>query len=258
MKIRCNFHNDDTASMQIYSDHAHCFGCGWHGSLEKLRMSMKNYPGTLPAQYKHNSAPENIAERLSLITQYPSKEIRGLEFPYDSWGYYIIYPDQKYYVKRLWEAHNGNKYRSPRGHKKPLFKVAELFGSSVLFVIEGQLNALTFQRGCVMWADIASPGAATDIARKDFVDYYSKYDNIVFVVDADAAGVVNAIKAREQLLPKGKKVAIHAMAEDLNDIYVKKERKDFEEECEKIMALCGVQELGRESNVLQTSTEDTS
>ncbi len=29
--IRCPFHDDHHPSLAIYNDHAHCFGCGWHG-----------------------------------------------------------------------------------------------------------------------------------------------------------------------------------------------------------------------------------
>jgi DNA primase len=27
----CPFHVDQTPSFRIYRDHAHCYGCGWHG-----------------------------------------------------------------------------------------------------------------------------------------------------------------------------------------------------------------------------------
>jgi len=34
MMINCPFHQDDHASMALYSDkHAHCFGCNWHGDI---------------------------------------------------------------------------------------------------------------------------------------------------------------------------------------------------------------------------------
>ena len=35
-KLRCPFHDDDTPSLQIYTDHYHCFGCGNHGPLSDL------------------------------------------------------------------------------------------------------------------------------------------------------------------------------------------------------------------------------
>jgi hypothetical protein len=37
-KIACPFHEDDTPSLHVYSDHYHCFGCGAHGGhLDWLR-----------------------------------------------------------------------------------------------------------------------------------------------------------------------------------------------------------------------------
>ena len=31
--IRCPFHDDRSASMKLCHDHAHCFGCKWHGDV---------------------------------------------------------------------------------------------------------------------------------------------------------------------------------------------------------------------------------
>jgi CHC2-type zinc finger protein len=45
----CPFHVEDTPSFRVYRDHAHCFGCGWHGDaitwlMERERMS---FPGAV-------------------------------------------------------------------------------------------------------------------------------------------------------------------------------------------------------------------
>lgn len=242
MKINCPFHKDDTASLQIYDDTYHCFGCAAHGSVKQLEaLTSTNYYTFVQRYAKQKSQEkENIAEKLAIIRNLPKKLIRGFELPYDNIGYYIIYPDNKYYIKRVWEGDNANKYRSPIGHRKPLYietAGAGLDYDTTIYVIEGQLNAKTFGRYngevCV------SPGAATDLTRKDFIDYYAKYDNIVFVVDADAAGVINAIKAREKLLPLKKRVSIYPMQTDLNDLYVK-DPATAEAEVKKILDLSQV------------------
>ena len=45
----CPFHAEDTPSFRVWRDHAHCFGCGWHGDvidwlIEDERMS---FPGAI-------------------------------------------------------------------------------------------------------------------------------------------------------------------------------------------------------------------
>ena len=32
---RCPFHDEKTGSFAVYDDHAHCYGCGWHGDIIK-------------------------------------------------------------------------------------------------------------------------------------------------------------------------------------------------------------------------------
>src|SRR5690348_10014338 len=32
---RCPFHTEASPSFTSYRDHAHCFGCGWHGDVIK-------------------------------------------------------------------------------------------------------------------------------------------------------------------------------------------------------------------------------
>lgn len=67
----CPFHPEDTPSFRIYADHAHCFGCGWHGDAldwlrERERMS---FPGALSrlkewtGQAEPREADEEVSER---------------------------------------------------------------------------------------------------------------------------------------------------------------------------------------------------
>src|ERR1044071_5606246 len=37
----CPFHTERTPSFRVYPDHAHCFGCGWHG--DQLRWLMTRH-----------------------------------------------------------------------------------------------------------------------------------------------------------------------------------------------------------------------
>jgi len=39
--VNCPFHDDKNPSMQVHDDHAHCFGCHWHGDQIKFVMEIE-------------------------------------------------------------------------------------------------------------------------------------------------------------------------------------------------------------------------
>lgn len=39
--VRCVFHDDSHPSLAIYPDHAHCYGCGWHGDCVDWLMQLR-------------------------------------------------------------------------------------------------------------------------------------------------------------------------------------------------------------------------
>jgi hypothetical protein len=71
---RCPFHAENTPSFYVWPDHAHCFGCGWHGDtlawlIERERMSfagalrhlrnMSGLPEPKDFAVDHESKPED-------------------------------------------------------------------------------------------------------------------------------------------------------------------------------------------------------
>ena len=40
---RCPFHTERSASFHVYQDHAHCFGCGWHGNAISFLMRIEKF-----------------------------------------------------------------------------------------------------------------------------------------------------------------------------------------------------------------------
>lgn len=229
MKINCPYHDDKTASMHLYADHAHCFGCGKHVTLATLEeehsvvsSTWVGKPGSsyYPFKAKHGRQ-ENVAKSLERINTLPRKLIRGFELPYDDKGYYIVYPNSNYYVLRLWEGDNTNKYRSPLGHRKSLFTPSLSKWCDDLIVVEGQINALTAAL-CVPGVNIVSAGACTDLNRGDFVKYYLQFSKICIIVDKDAAGVSAGVELKKQLVNAGKRVVLFPMEQDINDVYVNK------------------------------------
>lgn len=224
MKRHCPFHDDSTESLHLYPDHYHCFGCGAHGALEGLPEEAKPKSRSIHAF----TAKEDVSKKLAYIATLPRRVIRGLELPYDDKGYYLVYPNANYYVLRRWDADAGKKYHNPAGHRKSLY-LPNTPGKGPLFVVEGQFNAATLDK-CVPSATVCSPGAASDLVNPAFVSFYLQYNDIIVIVDKDAAGVLAALKLKETLTKHGKNVYIHAMPEDFNQIYAEKGPEAVREE----------------------------
>lgn len=220
MKIRClnPNHKDENASLHVYPEYSYCFSCGFRAKTEEV-LSGKEIE-TLKKVYQE---PENIRDTILYVAGLPLATIRGLAFPRDAEGFYIVWPNANYYKKRLY---SGNiRYIGPRGHRAPLFEIPG--GSNEnLIVIEGELNCLTLQS--VLEAKpifqrsprLCSPGSATEMMRH--LEKYLTYSNITIIVDKDIPGVINGLKLKEALLKKGKRVNLLAMERDLNDLLQEK------------------------------------
>jgi DNA polymerase I-like protein with 3'-5' exonuclease and polymerase domains len=63
--VHCPFHEDGTPSLQIYPDHFHCYGCGAHGDLNKLKGSLKDID-TIPANGNGNGGKDYRPRALEL------------------------------------------------------------------------------------------------------------------------------------------------------------------------------------------------
>lgn len=62
----CPFHTEETPSFRVYADHAHCFGCGWHGDAldwlrERERMS---FPGAIRHLREWSGAAEPVEREI--------------------------------------------------------------------------------------------------------------------------------------------------------------------------------------------------
>lgn len=238
-KIHCPYHADDTPSMNIYPDHAYCFGCGKKVSLEELEALHPISPKSRPNPFTRNRLQkENIENTIKRLYSLQKKEIRGVDMPYDESGYYIIYPGAKYYVKRLWDGLSSNKYRSPYGHGKVLFIKEQGLVKDTLLIIEGQMNALSALE--VTDLSVCSPGSANDLTNSKFLPVYLQYSKFCIIVDRDAPGVINALRLQDALVKSGKRVAIHAVSEDLNKLLVEHGKERVRVEIKEALAMLGV------------------
>lgn len=205
----CPVHKENTPSFVVYqSGWGHCYGCGAHiqvGTSANLTEKPK----------------ENIGDSLEYIKSLPLVPRRGLEFHTNQTGYYILWPNAKFYKKRMFE---GSKYLSPVGIRKPLFIAAKNPTSSSLIIVEGEINAMSLAKAMPN-INIVSPGAASDFysvnSDRFYLPHYLNYDNIHIIVDKDKAGIVAGIELKTRLLIHKSNIKISLWENDANDLLQK-------------------------------------
>lgn len=207
MKILCPYHEDTNPSMEVYDDYSHCFVCGAHVPNRQV--------GVKSAKVLKKT-PTDIKTEISYIQTLPTRRIRGLDVPYDSKGFYIVWPSGQFYKRRSFQ--DEARYLAPTGVKAPLLKYSGKL--KTIAVIEGELNAISAyesiksSKNCE-YATIASPGAATEFKR--FIGEYLGYDRIILILDSDAAGIVAGLETKEMLLKLNKHASLVLKDTDYND-----------------------------------------
>lgn len=229
-RILCQFHKEDTPSLALYGDRYFCFGCGARGPVKDL----KNIDIEL-TQDDLTEIKEDLNETFNYISSLSRITHRALSFPADSKGYYIIWPNDKYYKKRFFEE-TKSKYRCPIGHKKPLF-IAKDAGPKAggLFIVEGEINAMSLAQ-CLDGYSIVSPGGSTEFDKK-YLQYYIAYDKIFIVADKDSAGAKAVINLKSLLTTYTPYVKYWLAEQDINEILVKYGQEEVRAKIKKEMGL---------------------
>jgi DNA primase len=210
-KILCPYVAERTASLEVYHDGFYCFGCGEHGTLEDLQKQIGEDFKVVTLNTRASRVVP-FSYEVSKILKLPLKNIRGLDLHCDADSYYIVWPDNSYYKKRLINKEK-DKYRSPYKIKKSILEMPGSYRD--LLVVEGELNALSAYRALPDFK-ICSPGSATDFMK--YTEYYMQYDFIFLAFDYDTAGCDNAIKLRDYLLQRKKQVFLYPMRTDFNEL----------------------------------------
>ena len=222
MKITCPFHangQERTPSLEIYQTGYYCFSCSAKGPLTDLGLTKE--PVLVPRKQ------ENLQEKLTYIAQLPLLPQRGLTFPTNKEGFYIVWPNKEFYIKRLYTGKI--RYISPSGHKRPPF--AYLKNHKLLILVEGEINAMSLNETGID-ADIISPGSAGEFGSPQFQKYLDKlpkYHKIVILVDDDTPGVIAGIEAKSYLLTKCSQIILVLMKHDANDYLVKYGKEKLKE-----------------------------
>lgn len=168
---------------------------------------------------------EDLNEKIIYIGALPTQSIRGISFPFDTSGYYIVWPSRDYYKLRRWASiDNSSKYHCPSGHSKPIFVLEALNPTRNLLIVEGEINAISI--GLLLPTfDIISPGGVGNFTDNQMISQLNKleyYDTIIICVDEDAAGLQGALKLRQLLVKKdfSCEVIINLMEKDFNQLLV--------------------------------------
>lgn len=216
-RIRCPFHNEQTASLVKTSSGWWCYGaCNKAYTNKDVEGKTGNYYEEAPAQEK-----EDLNETFDYIATLPQKEMRGLQFAADSKGYYICWPNREYYKLRLFTPGRGPKYIGPSGIKPPLFW-ARKKENSTLLVAEGEVNALSIA-SALPEVDVCSPGSATMFSSNNLLKYlhiFKSYSTVIVVLDNDAAGTKGLIEAKAFFLYKIPFIHYILLSPDPNEVLI--------------------------------------
>jgi hypothetical protein len=212
MKVLCPYHADTNPSMTLYDDgYGFCWVC-W----KQYRMS-----GPTEARIKTQKPPEDLDASLDKVSLLPKKMIRGLELPYNDYGYFIIWPDKSYYKVRKYKD-DGSKYYGASGHKPPIFDLREGSTSTrTLLVVEGEINALSAKKS-MPWLPVISPGSAGHfkVHEDKILEICKLYDDVVIWADEDDAGYECILQLGGSLQFMGKIVDFILSNSDANEILI--------------------------------------
>lgn len=209
MKVHCPNpnHEDLTPSCEVYEDGLFCFVCN---RVFPNKGEIKAIP----------KVKEDLTERLTYINTLPTQLIRGLELPFDNTGYYIVWPDKSYYkCRKFIVTDEQSRYLSPKGHPQPLFTRFKE-ASKVLFIMEGELNALSLIKTGIN-ADIISPGSAGNFKYpklRNVLTNLHKYKKIILIADYDKPGAEALLEAKKHLQEFNGFIKLKLVKKDANDV----------------------------------------
>lgn len=218
-RIRCLWHQEQTASLVQYPQFWKCFGaCGKTYTNKEVEERTGEH-----FEYEDlDEEKEDIPITMEYIKSLPLIDIRGLRFPADDRGYYVVWPGGTFYKYRPYEPGKGSRYIGPRGHVPPLFWATHR-NYSTLVIVEGEINALSISKALPTY-DVCSPGSASMFNASNLSKILTtcqKYNNVVVVLDKDTAGTKALIEAKAFFLYKVPFIDFIQLEEDSNEILVK-------------------------------------
>lgn len=230
MKVTCPWHDDANPSLEIYPDGVYCWVCGAKATIAQYQAASGR--GVTPVTIKEK---EDLQTSIDYIRGLPKAQIRGLELATDGASYFIVWPGEKYYLRRFF-VDVGSRYLGPTGHKRPLFipsegKLDAISGrGKTVLIVEGEINALSVSK-VLPDLGVMSPGSATEFANQGWnLPRFLNYDRQVIIADEDAPGATACIKLAAELQKKSRDVQCVLMNPDANDWLTVRGEKALKEE----------------------------
>lgn len=211
MRLICPFHSEKTPSLIIYGQHYKCYGCGRSGNTSELP------GGSGPLFVEPPKVREDLSRSLQVIKSYPKADHRGFSLHATNKAFYLIWPGDIFYKRRLLEGEP--KYRCPSGHQVPLF-VARAEGDAVV-IVEGEFNALSIAKACPGIA-VLSPGGAnhfeSDYTTLSHLTRILSFSKVLIVADKDPAGAKAIAGLYKHLKLRGRECMTLLMDRDANEV----------------------------------------
>ena len=230
-KIICPFHAEETPSCALYLDEGryHCYGgaCGKSGPLSEIADFLdEEYKSNRPAKPRYKS---DVIKAINDIERLPTAAHRGFILHTDAEGYYLIWPERNYYLKRYFDSeHAKGKYRGPSGVQRPPYVLRAEEDTAPWVIIEGEFNAKSVAEA-LPFINVCSPGGVTSFKlahlsciKPDLM----KTSRIVLVADDDIPGVSALIKLRSELIQINPNAHLNSvlMPDDANSIWERQRR----------------------------------
>ncbi len=224
----CRSHGLDNSgdNLGVYSDHVHCFSCGYH-------YNNTGVPLTLPIEITKTFVP--ISGRYGDISE------RGLNDKVcRMYGYQTATINSKdVHIAPYYKDNTlvGQHLRGPNKQFawKGSAKGVELFGQHLwkttggkrLIITEGEIDCMTINQALNhTWAVVSLPNGAQAACKsiKDNLEFVNSYQEVILSFDMDEAGQT-AAKAVAELLPPGKCKIAKLPFKDANECLMRSQSK---------------------------------
>ena len=211
-------------NLAVYSDHVHCFRCGYHKGdyvSEETTVVVKDFT---PVVGSLCDIPERcLSEKVCRLYGYQIAKINGKPVQIANYyrdnvliGQHLRGPDKQF----AWKG----SARSVELFGQNLWKAT---GGKRLIITEGEIDCMTVNQALGgTWAVVSLPNGAASAVKsiKDNLEFVNGYPEVILCFDMDDAGQ-EAAKAVADILPSGRCKIAKLPYKDANECLVNSQSK---------------------------------